>query len=93
MVSFAKPNFTFDFDFNAEVFALKAHKSLRNIPEKNEQTLLLATWNIANLGLQKRGEDHYRILANVLSCFDIVAVQEVHDNLEGLYKLEQYISS
>ena len=95
MVSFEKPGFTFSFDLTDEIDLLMAHKlkESRFIPPKQADRLLVCTWNIANLGLHKRGEDHYRIIAEVLSWFDIIAVQEVHDNLEGLYKLEQFIGT
>jgi len=62
----------------------------RDIPTKDaEQNLLLATWNIRDLGKSgdRRGfgprqpESHFYI-AEVLSRFDLVAVQEVNDLTE-----------
>lgn len=93
MVSFKKPTFTFDFNFSDEVNFLLSHKNHRGIPDKNNSTLLLATWNVANLGMHERGEDHYRLIAEMMSWFDIIAVQEVHDDLTGLYAIEQFIGS
>ncbi len=93
MVSFEKPRFTFNFDFDSEIEILKMHKGIRQIPTKSNDTLLIATWNIANLGLHKRTEDHYRLIAEVLSWFDIIAIQEVYDDLTGLYNLESFIGS
>ena len=88
MPAFPKPNFTYNFTVNDEIDRLLTHKGVRQIPAKDESKLLLATWNIANLGLQKRWEDHYELIAEILSWFDITAIQEVNDNLEGIRALE-----
>lgn len=58
------------------------------IPAKTvDSTLLLATWNIREFGGTKSGgreaEPLYYI-AEIMSHFDMVAVQEVHDNLDAL---------
>ena len=59
----------------------------RDIPPKTAtDTLLLATWNIREFGDNRRTESlHY--LAEIISRFDLVAVQEVASNLGGLQKL------
>ena len=88
MPAFPKPKFTYNFTVNDEINRLLNHKGVRQIPEKNDSMLLLATWNIANLGLQKRWEDHYELIAEILSWFDITAIQEVNDNIEGIRALE-----
>lgn len=93
MVSFQKPTFTFNFDFSDEINNLKKLKRRRGVPDLSEDKLLIATWNIANLGLHKRADDHYRIIAEIISWFDIVAIQEVHDDLSGLYEIERYVGS
>ena len=93
MVSFAKPKFTFSFSMEEEIEHLRENKAHRGIPDKSTGHLLLCTWNIANLGLHDRSDDHYRLIAEVLSWFDICAIQEVHDDLTGLYRLETYIGS
>lgn len=77
----------FPVDARRELRALRAHARLRGIPRKAPGRLLLATWNIANLGLQKRDAADYALLAEIVSWFDIVAVQEVNDNLDGLRAL------
>jgi len=93
MVSFKKPQFSFPFTLAEEKQHLLTHKATRNIPAKNKTQLLLCTWNIANLGLHDRTEDQYQLIAEILSWFDIIAIQEVHDNLDGLYRLESYIGT
>ncbi|MCL2691097.1 MAG: endonuclease/exonuclease/phosphatase family protein [Candidatus Bathyarchaeota archaeon] len=59
----------------------------RQIPAKTAtDTLLLATWNIRAFGDNRRAESiHY--MAEIVSRFDLVAVQEVAANLDGLQKL------
>jgi len=59
----------------------------RDIPPKTAtDTLLLATWNIREFGDNRRKESlHY--LAEIISRFDLVAVQEVSANLKGLENL------
>jgi hypothetical protein len=87
MPSFAKPSFTFDYDADAERAALRNWRDTqpgRAIPAKDDNRLLLATWNIANLGAQDRGPKDYALLAEVVSWFDLVAVQEVKNNRRGL---------
>jgi endonuclease/exonuclease/phosphatase family metal-dependent hydrolase len=61
------------------------------IPSKTvDSTLLLATWNLREFGGTKSGgreaEPLYYI-AEIISRFDIVAVQEVRDNLDALDQL------
>jgi hypothetical protein len=55
-----------------------------------DSTLLLATWNIREFDTPKYGErtrDAYYFLAEVISHFDLVAVQEVNRDLTALYAL------
>jgi exonuclease III len=57
------------------------------IPQKTaSDTLLLATWNIREFGDNRRRESLYYI-AEIVSRFDMVAIQEVSANLDGLKKL------
>ena len=52
----------------------------REVPDKDsEQTLLLATWNIRNFGKVSRLPESLFYIAEILSRFDLVAVQEVVD--------------
>ena len=59
----------------------------RQVPAKTAtDTLLLATWNIRAFGDNRRTESlHY--MAEIISRFDLVAVQEVASDLTGLQKL------
>lgn len=93
MPSFPKPKFTYNFNLNQELNHLQSHKEKRKIPEKSNNKLLMATWNIANLGLQNRWQDHYTLIAEILSWFDIITIEEVNDNLEGLRAIEAELPS
>jgi hypothetical protein len=70
-----------------EVQALRRYRDQapgRQIPAKGAGHLMLATWNIANLGVQQRTEEAYHLIAEILSWFDLIAVQETNDDLKGL---------
>ena len=54
------------------------------IPQKTEaDTMLLATWNIREFGSNRMTESLYYI-AEILSRFDLIAIQEVASDLKGL---------
>ncbi len=94
MPPFPRPKWDGDFTVDAarEVKAIRAHKKLRGIPKRSPDRLLLATWNIANLGSQKRDDPaDYTLLAEIVSWFDLIAVQEVNDNLMGLEALKKQL--
>ena len=59
----------------------------KQIPEKTEATtMLLATWNIREFGNNRMTESSYYI-AEILSRFDLIAIQEVASDLSGLQKV------
>lgn len=70
---------------------MRKHKKLRQVPARSRDRLLLATWNIANLGLHERREEDHRLIAEILGWFDLVAVQEVADDLKGLYAVRDLL--
>jgi len=93
---FPKPRFDYAYDLGHEVAALRdyrKHKPGRQIPAKGKGRLLLATWNIANLGVQDRLDTDYALIAEVVSWFDLVAVQEVNDDLRGIEAIHSHLPS
>ena len=87
MPALPKPTISYNYNLNTGINALRHYKDNepgRTIPNKANNRLLLATWNIANLGLQKRKPKDYKLLAEIIGWFDIIALQEVNDNLSGL---------
>ena len=67
------------------------------IPQKTlSETLLLATWNVREFDSEKYGPrttESYYYIAEILSAFDLIAVQEVRDNLNALDRVRQIMGS
>lgn len=85
--AFPKPKFTYQVRATRELERLhdwRDGKPGRQIPAKKPDSLLVGSWNIANLGGQDRQPSHYRLLAEIVSWFDVCAIQEVKDDLRGL---------
>lgn len=95
MPPFKRPAFDADFPVDAakEIKALRAHARTRGVPKRSADKLLIATWNIANLGVQQRGPADYAVLAEMIGWFDLVAVQETNDNLAGLRAIKELLPS
>lgn len=56
--------------------------------KKAEQSLLLATWNIKELGhLKERLPESFFYMAEIISKFDLIAIQEIKSSLNGLNKI------
>jgi len=55
------------------------------LPERQYGSVSLASFNIRKLGAAKnRNANEWEFLTNIIKAFDLVAVQEVGDNLSGL---------
>ncbi|HZD70634.1 MAG TPA: hypothetical protein VFA45_17580 [Actinomycetes bacterium] len=94
MPPFPEPTFPFAYQVDEELAALRRWRDTqpgRAIPAKTPGRLLLATWNLANLGLQHRIDSDYQLIAEVLSWFDLVAIQEVNDDLGGLRAIQAHL--
>ena len=58
------------------------------IPQKSvSETLLLATWNIREFGMGNRIPESFHYIAEIISRFDLVAIQEVSEDLRALEKV------
>ena len=72
------------------LLALREHLD-RKIPDRTlKETLLLATWNIREFDSPAYGErlpEAFYYIAEVIARFDLVAVQEVRQDLKALIKL------
>lgn len=94
MPGFPKPNIHFNYNPVNEIVALRQYRDTmpgRAIPPKQGDRLLVATWNIANLGVHVRRVEDHQLLAEIISWFDIVALQEVNDALSGLRAVQQHL--
>ncbi len=61
-----------------------------------EETLLLGTWNIREFDSTKYGrrmDDAFFFMAEVVSRFDLVAIQEVRSDLSALQRLQRTLGS
>lgn len=94
MPPFPKPSFSYNYQVAAQINALRAfrdNKPGRQIPAKQADRLLIGSWNVANLGAQKRRDKDHRLIAEIMSWFDLIAVQEVQDDLSGLRGIQQHL--
>lgn len=87
MVPHKKENPVFQYQLDNELQALRATRDHRGIPQKQPNTLLAATWNLTNFGLQERTDDDFSLMAEVIGWFDLVAIQEITDSLDHLRQL------
>jgi endonuclease/exonuclease/phosphatase family metal-dependent hydrolase len=79
-IPFAKPTPALRIRASSEIRSLNNHFTQRGVPKPTDNRLLLASWNIANLGVQKRTAGAQKVIAHILKRFDLVAVQEINDN-------------
>ncbi len=60
------------------------------LPERRSKSVVIGTFNIRKLGTVKnRSPQSWTFLAQICKRFDLLAVQEVMDNLEGLRHLHK----
>jgi len=91
MIPHKKENPSFTYTLGTERQVLLATKTHRGIPQKAVDKLLTATWNLTNFGLQKRTDDDCALMAEVVSWFDFVAIQEIADSLSQLRVLIKHL--
>ena len=70
MPSFPRP------DLADEKVALDSWFLKRKVPRAQSGRLLLACWNIANLGEQKRDPKDLELIAHLMSRFDLIAIAD-----------------
>jgi endonuclease/exonuclease/phosphatase family metal-dependent hydrolase len=70
---------------------LEDPQSLNYVPPKSDNQLLLATWNIQHFGSTKRYDESLWYIAEILSRFDLIAVQEVKQSLRDLELVAQLL--
>lgn len=70
-----------------EIRNLRKRIRAADIPKRDRNHLHLLTWNIRNLN-EKKEQKAIRYITQICKNFDLIAIQEVKDNLEGLEKLQ-----
>jgi hypothetical protein len=96
MRALTRPNPEHTYNANTEINQLidyrdQVHQETaddRHVPAVAQAgQVLIATWNIANLGVHQRRQSDIRVIAAILSWFEIVGIQEVADNLDDLIRV------
>ena len=87
MPPFPKPKFAYDYDVPTQLQRLRAHKTTRQIPNKASGKVLVLTWNVANLGQQERTDKDITLIAEIMSWFDVIVVQECKENFGHLFDI------
>lgn len=74
---------------------IKLREKLNSIPEKRtDKNLLLCSWNLKDFGsYQHRKPESYFYMAEIISRFDLVSIQECRANLEPLNILLRILGS
>lgn len=90
-IAFPEPTPSLAINSGDEIQALNTHFSEREVPISKPGNLLLASWNIANLGAQKRSDNALKVIAHILKRFDLIAVQEINDDFRRFIKVVQYM--
>lgn len=85
----------FDYDVNNELCAIREHQIHREIPRRTPEKMLLASWNLCNLGDEKqpRRPEDLELMAKVMRPFDLIAVQEIKDNFQPFREVVQCMGS
>lgn len=93
MVPHDQENPVFTYSLATERQTLLANRAYRNIPAKSSATMLAATWNLTNFGMQQRTDDDLALMAEIIGWFDLVSIQEITDSLTDLRKLMSFLPS
>ena len=86
-IPFKEPSPPLRFKVSTEKGRLTRFFKDRGVPEQEKGKLLLASWNIANLGAQKRKPGALELIAHILKRFELIAVQEINENYHSLEKI------
>ena len=91
MPSFGRPDPDLVYDLQEEMDAIDNWFAHRQVPTSQPGHVLLASWNIANLGEQDRDPKDLELIAHILRRFDLIAVQEVKENLEHFRTVAEHL--
>ena len=86
-IPFKSPEPRHRYIINKEIAALNQHFLSREVPQSSADRMLLASWNVANLGAQKRTNGALRLIAHIMKRFDLIAVQEVNEEFRTFAKI------
>ena len=87
MPPFESPTPRHRYRISSEKAAITRFFRKRNVPRSTNGRMLLATWDIANLGAQKRSPGALQLIAHILKRFDLIAIQEVNDDFRNFERV------
>lgn len=90
-IPFKSPEPRHRFTVAKETAALDAHFTKRNVPERIAGRLLIASWNVANMGAQGRTKAALRTIAHILKRFELIALQELNEEYRVLIKILDFM--
>ena len=62
------------------------------LPARRSDSLIIGSFNIRKLGdIKKRTDESWQLFKNTLERYDLIAIQEVIDNSEGIYHLKELL--
>ncbi|ETN92063.1 Endonuclease/Exonuclease/phosphatase family protein [Gammaproteobacteria bacterium MOLA455] len=62
------------------------------LPARRSDSVIIGSFNIRKLGdIKKRTDESWQLFKNTLERFDLIAIQEVMENSEGLYHLKELL--
>ena len=62
------------------------------LPTRRSDSVIIGSFNIRKLGdINKRTDESWQLFKNTLERFDLIAIQEVMENSEGLYHLKELL--
>jgi len=90
-LKFSSPTPKHSYTYSKERDAITKHFTKRNVPKSTPGRLLLASWNVANLGVQGRTLNAKKLIAHTLKRFDLVALQEVKNELGSFHSVMKHM--
>ncbi len=76
-----KPSFKYAVKVSKEVGHLTSHRKTRKVPARKANNVIIATWNLTNFGVQEREDKHLDLMAEIIRPFDVIAVQELAEDV------------
>jgi len=92
-IPFKSPTPKHRYIIKKEIAALEEHFSLREVPQPSANRLLLASWNVANLGAQDRTNGALRLIAHIMKRFDLIAVQEINEEFRTFARIVDHMGA
>lgn len=67
-----------------KIIQIKAHLTKLGVPNKKGDNLIVANWNLQGFGQTSRHPEFHYYIAEVMSAFDLIVIQEVRRSIKEL---------